>query len=130
MFEKLRRRVAKLGEVGENLAAEILSDMGMTILARNWRCRAGELDIVALDGDTIVFVEVKTTRWRRGFSPAVNLSANQRRRNSNAAKAYLRMLDISGFAGKFDLIEICFEGQRVKSILRHEDYLLPLPPRE
>ena len=129
MFEKLRRRTRELGEAGENVAAENLRGQGMTLLARNWRCNAGELDIVALDGETIVFVEVKTIRYRRGFAPAVNLSANQRRRNSNAAKAYMRMMDITGHSGRFDLIEVCFEGRSLKQIVRHEDYLLPLPPR-
>ena len=57
----------------------------MTILARNWKCRAGELDIVALDENELVFAEVKTLRAKSGFDPAVNLSHRQRRRNFTAA---------------------------------------------
>ncbi|MFN2518487.1 MAG: YraN family protein [Jatrophihabitantaceae bacterium] len=49
-----------VGRFGEQLAAAYLRDAGLTILERNWRCSAGELDIVALDGDVLVFVEVKT----------------------------------------------------------------------
>jgi putative endonuclease len=49
----------ELGRYGEELAARHLTDAGMQVLARNWRCREGELDIVALDGDAVVFVEVK-----------------------------------------------------------------------
>src|SRR4051794_19822089 len=56
----------ELGRYGEDLAAQHLVDAGMEVLARNWRCREGELDIVALDGDEIVFVEVKT-RSGNGF---------------------------------------------------------------
>jgi putative endonuclease len=49
----------QLGQDGEDLAAQHLTAAGMTVLARNWRCREGELDIVARDGDALVFVEVK-----------------------------------------------------------------------
>lgn len=52
-----------LGRYGEDLAARRLTETGMTVLARNWRCgRTGEIDIVAQDGDTVVVCEVKTRR--------------------------------------------------------------------
>jgi putative endonuclease len=49
-----------VGRYGEDLAANHLESAGLEILARNWRCREGELDIVARDGADLVFVEVKT----------------------------------------------------------------------
>jgi putative endonuclease len=49
-----------LGRLGETLAAEHLAGSGLTIIERNWRCSQGEIDIVARDGDELVFVEVKT----------------------------------------------------------------------
>ncbi len=51
-----------LGRYGEELAARRLTEAGMTVLARNWRCRDGEIDIVAADGDTLVICEVKARR--------------------------------------------------------------------
>lgn len=53
---------AELGALGEQLAADHLSSLGLRILTRNWRCRYGELDVIATDEDahTVVFVEVKT----------------------------------------------------------------------
>ncbi|MFD3438249.1 YraN family protein [Streptomyces sp. NPDC058685] len=52
-----------LGRYGEGLAARLLTEAGMTLLARNWRCgRTGEIDIVARDGDLLVVCEVKTRR--------------------------------------------------------------------
>ncbi|KUL39881.1 hypothetical protein ADL22_15240 [Streptomyces sp. NRRL F-4489] len=51
-----------LGRYGEDLAARCLTDAGMRILDRNWRCRYGEIDIVAADGDALVVCEVKTRR--------------------------------------------------------------------
>ncbi|GGZ78258.1 YraN family protein [Streptomyces subrutilus] len=51
-----------LGRYGEDLAARRLTEAGMTVIARNWRCRGGEIDIVARDGDALVVCEVKTRR--------------------------------------------------------------------
>ncbi len=57
-----RTRRRALGCYGEDLAARRLTEAGMRILDRNWRCRDGEIDIIAADGDTLVICEVKTRR--------------------------------------------------------------------
>lgn len=62
-------RKQALGGRGEDLAAVFLEDAGMVILERNFRCPRGELDIIAKDGDTAVFVEVKTRRTAALGSP-------------------------------------------------------------
>jgi len=62
-----RRR--SLGRQGEDTAAAYLEGLGYELLARNWRTRAGELDIIARDGDWLVFVEVRTRRAARGGAP-------------------------------------------------------------
>ena len=59
-----------VGRFGEQLAARALSEAGLRILARNWRCDQGELDIVAREGTTIVFVEVKTRSTTAFGTPA------------------------------------------------------------
>lgn len=61
-----------LGRYGEDVAARHLSDTGMEVLARNWRCDLGEADLVARDGDTLVICEVKT---RRGLDYGTPLEA-------------------------------------------------------
>jgi len=60
----------KLGRYGETLAARILTDTGYRILHRNWRCRHGELDIVAADATTLVICEVKTRSSERFGRPS------------------------------------------------------------
>ena len=60
----------RVGKFGEWLAAEHLVDSGMRLVARNWRCPLGEIDIIAQDGDTVVFCEVKTRRGTRYGTPA------------------------------------------------------------
>ena len=62
-------RKQALGSSGEDLAAEFLEDAGLVVLERNFRCARGELDIIARDGDTAVFVEVKTRRTAMLGSP-------------------------------------------------------------
>ena len=66
-----------VGRFGEQVAVEHLQDAGVTILDRNWRCREGELDIVARDGDTLVFVEVKTRSSSAFGLPAGAVSARK-----------------------------------------------------
>ena len=123
--KKSRKR---LGQRGENTAAKYLALEGMRILARNFKCRAGELDIVALDGNELVFVEVKSLRFRKGFTPAGNLSMHQRRRNRNAARLYYKLLDSPPLPSRFDLIEIVFRNNILVSLRHTENYLLPIPP--
>jgi putative endonuclease len=77
----------RLGRLGEDLAAAHLERLGYTVLARNHRTRHGELDVVAVDGDALVFVEVKT---RRGTgSPWDALHDLKRHQVRDMARAYL-----------------------------------------
>lgn len=125
---RARKSTRRLGIRGENAAEKLLEMEGMTILARNFKCKAGELDIVALDGRELVFVEVKSRRYNPGFAPFVNLSMHQRRRNRNAAKLYCKLIGSPPLAGRFDLVEAVYRGRILISLRRTENYLLPLPP--
>jgi putative endonuclease len=77
-----------LGRRGEQLAAEHFERLGWTILARNHHTRFGELDIVALDGDTLVFAEVKTCRLGKG-RPWDNLHERKRSQVRRMASVWL-----------------------------------------
>ncbi|MGX7731338.1 YraN family protein [Rhodococcus sp. 2H158] len=68
-------RNQQVGAMGEDLAAEFLESAGMVVLARNWRSRYGELDLIAEDGDTVVFVEVKTRTGLGYGTPAEAVTA-------------------------------------------------------
>lgn len=69
-----------LGRAGEERAARHLTDTGYTVLDRNWRCRDGELDIVAAHGDTLVAVEVKTRRGEGFGHPFEAIRGDKRER--------------------------------------------------
>lgn len=69
-----------VGDHGEDVAARLLIQSGMTILERNWRCADGEIDIVAMDGHTLVVCEVKTRRGLDYGSPSEAVTWRKARR--------------------------------------------------
>jgi len=119
----LRAAHLRLGRRGEDAAVRLLEHLGCRILCRNWRCAAGELDIVAVDGDILRFIEVKSLNRKAGFTPAVNLSAEQRRRNYRAARFFLRLSGKNVPDVRFDLIEAVFCRGRLVELRRHCDYI-------
>ncbi|HEY4409495.1 MAG TPA: YraN family protein [Acidimicrobiia bacterium] len=83
------RRRLDLGARGEDLAAAWYTERGYTVLARNWRCREGELDLVAVRGRGVVFCEVKT-RTGSGFGiPAEAVTREKQRRLRRLATRWL-----------------------------------------
>ncbi|MEU5433052.1 YraN family protein [Streptomyces sp. NPDC020719] len=79
-----------LGQYGEDLAVRLLTDAGMTVVARNWRCgRAGEIDIVARDGDALVVCEVKTRRARAFEHPMAAVTPAKAERLRHLAERWL-----------------------------------------
>lgn len=83
------RPTDELGIYGEDLAAAHLVAAGYEVLARNWRCRDGELDIVARDGDAVVFVEVKARSSADFGMPAEAVGALKARRIRGLACRWL-----------------------------------------
>lgn len=82
------------GRAAEDLAARYLEGQGLAIVERNWRCRAGEIDLVARDGATLVFVEVRLrTSAAFGGAPA-SIDAHKQRRILAAARQYLGGRDV------------------------------------
>jgi putative endonuclease len=95
-----------LGKLGENLAAEELQRRGYAILARRYRTRFGEIDIVAQDGETIVFVEVKARRTARFGSAAESVPFWKQRRIAAMALDYLAWCGRLNNRCRFDVIAI------------------------
>jgi putative endonuclease len=79
-----------LGQWGEDLAVQHLERQGFEVLARNWRCREGELDVVARDGRCLVFVEVKARSGLDFGEPAEAVSWRKARRIHGLATKWLR----------------------------------------
>lgn len=95
-----------LGLRGEEAAARFLYRMGYDIMERNWRCNFGEADIIAQDGQTLVFVEVKTrSNLDKGF-PAEAVGAVKREKYEKIALAFLSNHDICDVAVRFDVVSV------------------------
>jgi putative endonuclease len=97
---------AALGAYGERVAVRLLTDAGLQVLDRNWRCRSGELDIVARDGSALVFCEVKT-RTGSGFGhPVEAVTAVKRQRLRSLARAWLDAHDHHAPDLRFDVVGV------------------------
>ena len=86
------RATQALGLYGEELAARHLTEAGLVVLERNWRCAYGEIDIVARDGRTLVFIEVKGARQNTQFGPEkpiLSIDFNKQRRVRRLATAWM-----------------------------------------
>lgn len=98
--------------MGETLAAKFLRKQGLKILATNYRCPAGEADLIALapkckdGGETIVFVEVKTRTSDRFTSPESAVDDAKQKHLRAVARYYCSSRDTTGFALRFDIVAI------------------------
>lgn len=102
----------RLGEIGENMAADLLRSKGYDILRRNYRCKSGEIDIIAERYGELCFVEVKT---RQGFDygrPCEAVGSEKKKHIRRTAREYLEEMKERGYFPRridFQIIEIVAE---------------------
>jgi putative endonuclease len=92
--------------MGEDLAAKHLEGLGLVVLSRNWRCREGELDLVATDGTTLVVCEVKTRSGSRFGIPAEAVTDEKIGRIRRLANHWLRTFKVGWCPIRFDVVSI------------------------
>jgi putative endonuclease len=95
-----------LGRHGERVAVAFLTDAGFRVLDRNWRCRDGELDVVARDGDALVFCEVKTRRGTGFGHPVESVTPQKQRRLRTLAQRWLAAHDEHAPELRFDVVGV------------------------
>jgi putative endonuclease len=110
-----------IGRYGEDVAARHLTDAGLTILDRNWRCRAGELDIIALDSGVLVFCEVKTRSSTQFGDPAEAVIGAKAARIRRLAMAWLAAQRESGHGEfwpemRFDVVSVLRQRQGAAAV--------------
>jgi putative endonuclease len=98
-----------LGKSGEDLACRELERRGYAVLARRYRTRFGEIDIVARDGATIVFVEVKARTSERYGRPAEAVTLDKQAKVAAMAGDYLARRGLHGAPCRFDVVSITFD---------------------
>lgn len=104
----------RLGQQGEEAAARYLVTQGMKILERNLRTPLGEIDLVARQKKTLIFVEVKTRRSDRFGLPQEAVGARKQRQILRAAQWYLADGNGSGLQPRFDVVAVLVTGETVE----------------
>jgi putative endonuclease len=110
----------RLGRRGEELAVVELGRCGYEVVARNWRCQVGEVDVVALRDEAYHFFEVRTRRGREFGTPEESLTPAKQRRMIDVARTYLGEHDLNDVDWRVGLVAV--EMDRKGHLLRVEVY--------
>lgn len=125
---KRYRGLRGLGQDWERLAEKHLKAAGYRIVERNYRTKVGELDFIALDGETLCFIEVKG-RSGIGFGlPAEAITLEKQRRIFRAAEAFLQKQRLRETACRFDVVAILDRSPRPEVSILRGAFAGPLPP--
>ncbi len=98
----------KLGRLGERLASDSLEERGYRIIERNFRCRSGEIDLVAEEGQDLVFVEVKTRRGTAYGLPEEAVNSRKARKLQEVACCYLELHNLPDCSWRIDVVAVQF----------------------
>lgn len=105
-----------LGARGEEIAVAFLKGRKFTIVERNFRCKGGEVDIIARDGKTLAFVEVKTRSSAAFGPPQASVTPFKQRQISKAALTWLAKNRLHGAPARFDVVAIILRDHEVPEI--------------
>ncbi len=113
------RRYRSLAQRGERAAARYLRRKGYYVVARRERDTFGELDLVAVDGRTVVFVEVKTRRTHEAGEPAEAVDLTKQKRLTRMALAFLKRNDLLEHPARFDVLAITWPADARRPSIEH-----------
>ncbi len=111
----LNRR-QRLGKSGEETVAKYLETKGYKILTTNYRCKRGEVDIIARDGQVLVFIEVKTRSGLGYGSPAAAVDKRKQQQISRAAQYYLAEQNLFDSPARFDVVSVLCDDTKQQQI--------------
>jgi putative endonuclease len=110
---------SRRGRLGEDVAARFLERQGLRILGRNLRSRLGEIDLVAREGATLVFVEVKARRAGTADPPQASVDARKQRRLARLALSYLARRWLGDLGCRFDVVAVTLESGGRPAVVEH-----------
>ncbi len=102
-----------VGKAGEEVAIQYLRQQGYQVLERNYRCRFGEIDLIARDGSTLAFIEVKTRRSQRFGPAAAAVTLEKQRHLVKASQVYLTRKRKAHELCRFDVVTIELDADRL-----------------
>lgn len=106
----------EIGRFGEDTASKYLEESGYTILDRNFKCKSGEIDIIARDGNYIVFVEVKTRSGSFYGTPGEAVNELKQHKIIKVSETYIMKRKLFNYDFRFDVIEIVIDKAKNASI--------------
>jgi putative endonuclease len=109
-FTEMTLREKKLGAAGEDIAVSFLQKSGYRIVERNYRIRFGEIDIIAEQGEDLVFIEVKTRTHNLYGSPFESVTRQKQKQLSKVALEYMNKCDCHERPARFDVVAIRLPG--------------------
>ncbi|MFQ5611396.1 MAG: YraN family protein [Anaerolineae bacterium] len=118
----MAHRKQRTGRRGEDLAVDYLRRQGYEIVVRNWRCRAGEMDIVARQGQMLVFVEVRARRSRRLGTPEESITPAKQARLIEVAQSYLQETGSEAAPWRIDVVAVLLDERGQAARLNHIEY--------
>jgi putative endonuclease len=118
LWLRLDRRLP-LGRRGEKAAARYLQRLGYVIVARGQRAAIGEIDLVAVDGRTVVFVEVKTRTTQDAGHPSDAVDDAKQRRLTRLALSYLQRHDLLECRSRFDVVAVTWGDANQRPLIEH-----------
>jgi putative endonuclease len=122
-----RREKKELGKKGEEKALRFLKKKGYRIIEKNYVCKLGEMDIIAKEKDTLVFVEVKTRTTTEFGPPQLAVNSSKQRQLSKVALNYLKEKQLEEVKARFDVVAILLEQEKEKIELIKDAFELQYP---
>jgi putative endonuclease len=113
-----------IGRRGEKLARRFLKARGFRVITRNYRCPAGEIDLIILDGRTVAFVEVKSRRGLAHADPEDTVTVHKRRQVTRVAQVWLSRHPADDRTWRFDVVAVTFVDTG-KPIIRYTPDAFP-----
>lgn len=115
-MEQKKDRIS-LGKRGEKLAEEFLRKKGYKIVERNFKCPFGEIDLIAWDGDTLAFIEVKTRSDESFGPPEMSVDLRKQRQLSKVSLAYMEKKKFKDLPARFDVVSVIVSSERNETTL-------------
>ncbi len=108
-----------IGALGENISENYLKNLGYRILDKNFRCKCGEIDLIAINKGYICFVEVKTRYGINYGTPAESVTSSKQKKIYKTAQVYILMKNIIDYNFRFDVIEVLLNSNNNDFLVNH-----------
>ena len=108
-----------IGAFGENISENYLKNLGYRILDKNFRCKCGEIDLIAINKGYICFVEVKTRYGINYGTPAESVTSSKQKKIYKTAQVYILMKNIIDYNFRFDVIEVLLNSNNNDFLVNH-----------